>query len=170
MMNNFERRVLINFLNEFKKIESCKLIYKASNDKMKFHAICDNIHNTVTVINVAGEFIFGGFTTNSWDDHSSYKEDKDAFIFSLKNSVKIPSKIEIKNDQKEFAIFCSPIKGPSFGIHEIDITLDKNIEISGSSKLGFVYSYIEESNFSDYLAGASDFYSFDIEVFSIVFE
>jgi hypothetical protein len=45
------------------------LLYKATRDGFtvkKFHDLCDNVPNTVTIIRNNLNFIFGGFTSARW--------------------------------------------------------------------------------------------------------
>ena len=71
-----------------KNIKDIKKLYQATIDgdgAINFHSRCDNIPNTLTVIQSAGNRRFGGFTTQVWESVESYiyKDDKSAFLFSL---------------------------------------------------------------------------------------
>lgn len=69
------------------------LIYKGSRDGFaatKFHQNCDNKGPTVTVIKSKNGYIFGGYTSQSWDSSGSYKPDNKAFLFTLTNPHDIP--------------------------------------------------------------------------------
>ncbi len=68
-------------------------IYRASTDLFtaaKFHQLCDGKGPTLTIIKATGDFIFGGYTTVNWDQSNSYKEDFNAFLFSVNNLAKYP--------------------------------------------------------------------------------
>ena len=69
-----------------KEIKEIKKLYQAiidGGDPNIFHTKCDNIPNTLTLIKSVGNRRFRGFTSNSWDSISEYKNDKNAFLFSL---------------------------------------------------------------------------------------
>lgn len=94
------KKSLLNFVNEFKQVAKLQLLYRASDDGYEaknFHQKCDDIPNTVTLVRSSNGNVFGGFTTQKWDSHSGYKEDKFAFLFSLINIETITRKFRIKN-------------------------------------------------------------------------
>jgi hypothetical protein len=68
--------------------DQLKLLYRGSLHGFTatdFHAKCDNIAKTLTVIKTESGDIFGGYTEATWNapsDGTCYKEDKNAFIFS----------------------------------------------------------------------------------------
>jgi len=82
---------LLQFSNE----TNFTLIYQASKDGFglkDFHLKCDNITNTLMIIQTTDSFILGGFTTLSWfrpinNNTDTYKYDDNAFIFSLTNAL-----------------------------------------------------------------------------------
>ena len=68
-----------------------KLLYKATpeeNTRDDFHRKCDNKGATVTIIETTKGRRFGGYTSLSWDSSSQWKNDKEAFLFSLDNDKK----------------------------------------------------------------------------------
>ena len=73
-----------------------------------FHSMCDNKLNTLIVININGRLI-GGFTKLSWDGNG-YKEDREAFLFSVELGKVIPIDANFGN-----AIWCHNSYGPIFG-------------------------------------------------------
>ena len=109
-----------------KKIKGIKKLYQATIDggeASNFHSKCDNIPNTLTIIKSKGNRRFGGFTSETWETKLCYKNDKNAFLFSL-DKKKI---YNYKNDN--FAIFCYDISGPSFGYNGKGLNI---IGISGN--------------------------------------
>ena len=95
-----------------KKVLGIKKLYQATIDgeeSSKFHSKCDGIKNTITLIKSAGNRRFGGFTSESWDTSSVYKDDNDCFLFSLDKHKIYP----IKDNRK--AIACYSGYGPVFG-------------------------------------------------------
>ena len=60
------------------------LIYRATRDGFSarnFHEKCDGVSNTLTIVKAINLNIFGGFTTQPWDQSGEYISDKNAFIF-----------------------------------------------------------------------------------------
>lgn len=112
-----------------------KLIYRASEHHCngeQFHESCDNQGSTVVVIKSSHGWIFGGYTTQSWNNaHKSssdcmsflkelhflgvYKDDPEAFIFTLKNPHDIPPTRYMKRKESDCAIGCISDVGFSFG-------------------------------------------------------
>ena len=70
-----------------KDFKYLKRLYKASSDGEEastFHQLCDNIENTISLVETGGHRRFEGFTTQTWNQVSSYtKTDQHAFVFSL---------------------------------------------------------------------------------------
>ena len=74
-------------LCEFNWGDKFKLFYRASEHGFGSNAIhskCDDKRKTLTIFKGNG-FIFGGFTSTSWDSSGQYKSDPNAFLFSLTN-------------------------------------------------------------------------------------
>ena len=68
---------LVNWLKESRTItnDSDKLLYRASRNgwaASNFHSCCDSKGPTVTVVK-SGNYIFGGYTDQSWDSKSCIK-------------------------------------------------------------------------------------------------
>ena len=77
ILSSDERQTLINWLKESRTIinDSVKLLYRASRDgwaASNFHSCCDSKGPTVTVVK-SGNYIFGGYTDQSWDGKSFFK-------------------------------------------------------------------------------------------------
>ena len=76
--------------NESKKFKT-SLLYRKSRDGDSyntFHNLSDNQGTTLVLYKSNEGFIIGGYTPLDWDNHSSWKHDKDSFLFSLtKNKV-----------------------------------------------------------------------------------
>ncbi len=70
-----------------KEVKEIKKLYQITiegDGSVNFHSKCDNIPNTLVLIKSAGNRRFGGFTSQVWESTSgSYKDDKNAFLFSL---------------------------------------------------------------------------------------
>jgi len=108
-----------------KEVKELKKLYQASIDgdsSTNFHSRCDNIPNTLTIIKSAGNRRFGGFTTQVWDspENFTYKDDKNAFLFSLDKQKIYP----YNNDGN--AIECYKGYGPTFGKVHSSIYIGSN--------------------------------------------
>jgi len=75
---------------------SFKLLYRGTRDGFtadKFHTLCDNKKNTVTLVTSTLKKIFGGFAEENWNITSNYKNSKNAFLFSITEKDKFKIKI-----------------------------------------------------------------------------
>lgn len=161
-------------LCQFRNEQEWTLLYRASEHGFKasdFHAKCDNIPKTLTVIKSSNGNIFGGYTDQSWDSDSFYKSDPNAFLFSLTNLYKQPVKIKINPTNSNMAIYCSSENGPSFGSFTDDLAISSrgtNNMKEGASKLSSTFqlaNYPQGSDGSNFLAGSTYFHINEIEVF-----
>ena len=104
-----------------KEVKYFKRLYKASTDGEEastFHKLCDNIENTISLVKTGGHRRFGGFTTQTWNQVSSYtKTDQHAFVFSL-DKLKI---YPYTNNGR--AIRCDNNYHPTFGVGYCDFRL-----------------------------------------------
>ena len=108
-----------------KKVKGLKKLYQATIDgdgPINFHSRCDNFPNTLTIIKSAGNWRFGGFASETWESTTSYiyKDDKNAFLFSL-DKQKIYS---YKGGGK--ALECCKDWGPTFGVELSSIFIGAN--------------------------------------------
>ena len=76
ILSSDQRETLVNWLKESRTNESdsIELLYRASRDRWSasnFHSCCDNNGPTVTVVR-SGNYIFGGYTDQSWDGKSCF--------------------------------------------------------------------------------------------------
>ncbi|CAF0911789.1 unnamed protein product [Didymodactylos carnosus] len=78
-------------LNEFSGRENQRwtLIYQGTRDgfaAQDFHRHCDGKGPTVTLLqSKAGGYLFGAYTTVSWSSQRGYRQDSQAFLFTLTN-------------------------------------------------------------------------------------
>ena len=137
-----------------------KLLYKASVDgdlSSTFHTKCDNISNTLVLIQATKDKRFGGFTTQTWDGEDVNKKDKHCFIFSIDNM-----KVYDINKGVE-AINCNPDLGPVF-INQIKL-LDKFFTQGGSTnKKGKTFDTKEDFEIN---GGAEKFGVKEVEVYHV---
>jgi hypothetical protein len=149
-----------------------KLQYRATRDGFSgenFHSKCDGIANTLTVIKSEHGNIFGGFTEKGWKSTRRFVADPKAFIFSLVNKENKPFKAVCTNS--EFAIYCRPSFGPSFGSVFGDITImaSSNANRNSFSYFGSSYKHADYQFATEkaktILAGSHKFQTVEIEVF-----
>ena len=163
-------------LCEFNSKDGFKLLYRASEHGFglnDFYSKCNGKENTLTILKAGvTSFIFGGFTTKSWDSSShQYKSDSDAFLFSLTNKDNQPCKMKINSSQHQQAIYCYSGYGPSFGNDDICIKSNSNTNTDSYSNLGGTYTHPKyaygTNEAQSFLAGSYRFQLSEIEVFQI---
>jgi hypothetical protein len=167
--------------NEFFKLcefdgfgQKLKLLYRGTLhgfSSSMFHARCDNISKTLTVVKAADESgnILGGYTEATWNASPEgpfcYKEDADAFLFSLANRENTPVKVNIAIGKVKHAIIVSNDYGPIFGNCEFFINLDKFNEKESSCRIGSTFKLPKFSHLSNDLQ--RNFKIEEIEVFKL---
>ena len=115
LLNSWLSPTLQNIFKENDPVHyKTKLIYSSENDDDKissFHKYCDGIAPTLILIETKEGFRYGGFTIQCWEskEESIFKEDKNAFIFSLDTE----KKYDVTDPTK--SIQCSKFWGPYFG-------------------------------------------------------
>ena len=153
-----------------KEVKELKKLYQATIDgdgALNFHSKCDNIPNTLVLIKSAGNRRFGGFTTQTWDNSGQYKDDKNAFLFSLDKQKIYP----YKNNKK--AIFCSEIYGPVFGtgytIKLDDYPIQEKHLYTFESDPICSYKFDGDNNALSESGDGSWIYAIEYEVFQVIF-
>ncbi len=128
------------------------------------------IRTLLTILKAKGSnFIFGGFTSVSWDSFSEDKSDPNAFIFSLTNGDNQPVKIKIHPNRHRRAIYFHSSWGPTFGCDISLVENDNNPTMDSYSKLGSSYPHPQYKCVTDeaqtFLAGSYRFKLDEIEVY-----
>ena len=129
------------------------------NEYQTFHNLCDNRGATLTIFKLNDGNILGGYTTKSWDcSTNNWKQDQNAFLFSLTENVKCVT----NNNSNYNAIYCYQAHGPYFeAIRFYSKKMDEPY-IYGSS------SYYTESN-KLYPGKSGAYYKAqEVEVFKII--
>jgi hypothetical protein len=179
-VNSFKSEILTDLKQCLELIDLCdfspndkwSLLYRATRDGFgsnDFHSKCDGHSNTLTLLKAKqSSYIFGGFTTVSWDGSSWWKSDPNAFIFSLTNKDNKPLKMTIKPNKHEFAICCHSGHGPMFG-EDINIYNNANTTMDSNSRLGFAFKHpqyaLGTNEALTFLAGSQKFQLDEIEVY-----
>ena len=157
-----ELELIIRKINKSSKKITLNLIYKATADSDRaadFHNKCDEVQNTLVLIETDKGKRFGGYTSVNWKGNCIDKMDEDAFIFSL-DKMKI-----YENIPGEKAIGCYPKFGPVFLGCQIRI-YDKAFHKGGTTyEKGLNYKTTEDFELND---GERLFNVKDIEVYEVI--
>jgi BTB/POZ domain-containing protein KCTD9 len=185
-VNSFKGQILTNAQQYFELIKVCEfspndkwtLLYRGTRDGFgakDFHSKCDCHSNTLTILKAKeSEFIFGGYTTVTWESSAGFKfkSDPNAFIFSLTNKDNKPVKMNIDPDpnRHDFAIYCRSSCGPSFGGGvDLCIANNANTTMDSYSFLGRTYKHPQyeygTNEAKSFLAGSYRFQLDEIEVY-----
>ena len=157
--------------------KSFTLLFRAARDGFsvsKFHQKCNGQDNTVTIVKTTNDYIFGGYTSVSWDSSSSYKYDQNAFLFSLRRAgVSSNQRFNIISNYQN-AIYCNQGYGPTFGAgHDFVVRDSTTTSFSGTSTPNTFYTsynYHYSNNhyeFHSVFAGSSSFIAQELEVYKI---
>ena len=175
-----------NYSFENMNLTNISLLYRGSRDGFKssdFHRLCDNQGETLVIIKSTDNYIFGGYTSISWnstkwngkcgsDNNARRKGNGLEFIFTLKNPHNIPpSKFNIQKCWLDHSICCDINLGPIFGCNDIRIENNCNIK---SNSFGYYDFKPGEYCFDDttgkkrmLFTGSSTYKVEEIEVFKI---
>ena len=153
------------------QIKSIKKLYQATIDggePINFHLKCDNIPNTLTLIESKEKRRFGGFTSLCWEssEEDTAKNDINAFLFNLDMKEIYP----VKTLEGKDAIRCKKDWGPVFGRGK-DIGLEGN-PIKNNSLMIFqsTYDYHGKTNSLSEDSNYCGIYAKDYEVFQIIYK
>ena len=140
-----------------KEIKGINKLYQATvhGDSAKnFHLKCDDIPNTLVVIQSAGVRRFGGFTSKEWKSPDQYsgESDKNAFLFSLDKQqiydYNGKENYAYYDENRKYAIYRNKYTGPVFGgtqIYQGNFNYNFSIYI-GSNCIQSKSSYTNESD------------------------
>ncbi len=110
--NEKYNKTLKNWINPNMKIKA-ELLYRLTRDGdefQTFHNLCDNKGITLLLVKLIDGNILGGYITKDWDTSGNWKQDQNAFVFSLTQNVKC-----ITNSNNNYnAFFCHSNYGPYF--------------------------------------------------------
>ncbi|EXX67240.1 hypothetical protein RirG_116190 [Rhizophagus irregularis DAOM 197198w] len=140
-----------------------ELLLRGSRDGFtpkKFHELCDDKPNTITIIKIKGtEEILGGYNPLKWESHGGWIKTMDSFIFSF-DSKNIKNAI-ISNIQKTHeALFCGCKNGPDLA----DIIITSSDEF-----MDYDRKYYEMRHYEKRIRDMNgDFPMEDYEVFQII--
>jgi BTB/POZ domain-containing protein KCTD9 len=149
-------------------------LYRGTRDgfgAQDFHSKCDNKSPTLSICKTHdSSYIFGGFTTVSWESPTVAKLDPNAFLFSLTNKDNKPVKMKVDPNKRQYAIRCHSGYGPIFGFGgDIHIDNNANTTMDSFSNLGWTYKHPQyrfgTNEAKTFLAGSCQFQLDEIEVY-----
>ncbi|EXX61290.1 uncharacterized protein OCT59_027143 [Rhizophagus irregularis] len=150
----------IKITDEIKTAYKFNLLLRGSRDGFtveKFHEICDNQSNTITIVKVKDSTeILGGYNPIEWESNNdgNFGTTNDSFIFSFMSSDDIESYILSRVRDENCAIFNYNASGPRFG---------DDLVLSGDFGNCYNYDYEKKIREND-----DDFYVEEYEVFQIL--
>jgi hypothetical protein len=161
-------------LSKMIQYRKCVLIYRATVDGFKaqdFHAKCNDIENTVTVIKNDLNYVFGGYTQAKWSSRNCFNSDTEAFIFSLRrNGVSTDDKLMVKDHIHAIHSYSDRLIAFGYG-HDICIINESNIKLG--SYTNYSISFEKPKNCFDvdlksFLAGNyNNWFTTEIEIYQI---
>ena len=164
-------------LGDLSLADNFRLIYRGSLHGFgakDFHAKCDNVDKTLTLIKTTQSFIFGGYTSVAWDSSNQFKQDQDAYVFSLVNKDDKPIRLNFDAYNGNYSIYCGSSYGPVFGAgKDFQIADNSQENMKSLSNLGYSYGYknahfpykYKSSEAQAFLAGSYNFQISEIEVY-----
>jgi len=164
LLDKLQRKLVADWVGWGK----ASLLYKATRDgfaSLVFHAKCDNKGPTLMVIRSTGGYIFGGYTSQSWDSSGVYKIAPGSFLFTITNPNSIPpTKYLLTNESHANAIYCGQGYGPTFGGgHDLHISNNSN---GSNCSVAFPSSYRDTiGHGAATFTGSGSFLVADIEIY-----
>jgi hypothetical protein len=156
-----------------------KLLYRGSRDGFNaasFHAKCNAVIPTLTVIRSTTGYISGGYAAMSWAGNtysdmswagSGYRQSHDNWIFSLH-----PTPLKLVCSNPIGAQYAHPSFGPTFGAgHDLYVcdSMQSNSNLSSPNSYQTKDPQYPNTNYtSTTLFGATNFTVAEIEVFQVV--
>ena len=144
-----------------------KLLYKATleeNTRDDFHRKCDNKGATVTLIETTKGRRFGGYTSLSWSSNEGWKDDKEAFLFSLDND----KKYDVIQDAK-YKVYSGKGYGQWFGYGgNIGLAREKNYFIGNDTHWENFGDKCYSTTVENELSGGINFNISKMEVYQIL--
>jgi len=164
-----ESKMICDWINPNVNIKT-KLLYRVSRDGDGadiFHKYCDNKGPTITFAKISNGYRFGGYSGISWTSQGGWVKDKDAFLFSLNN------KLKIMNNNTDTTVYHGSDCGPDFGNGSAELLLNDYYEFltrkknfCNDSKSGFTFKNKDLVGVET--KGRYNFDVEDYEVYSII--
>ena len=127
LLESKKNNEFIKKLLEWSGFKKMKLLYRGTRDgdsSKNFHEKCDNKGPTITLCQHEKGYIFGGFSSNSWNSDSGYSSSPNSFLFSLTNIFETEAiKFPLKDNNSNHSVYNNISNGPTFGNgHDLNIT------------------------------------------------
>jgi len=137
-----------------------------------FHRCCDNKGPTLVLIK-SGEYIFGGYTSKSWESADKFKADDHSFLFTLispSGTQPIRLSAEPSADRNNGGILCRTRLGPCFGSKSY-FKLKVSNAVEGYNYLPATNTgFICPPNVTRAFTPEQDFNIRELEIFKVNFE
>ena len=165
-----EKQMICDWINPNVDIKT-KLLYRVSRDgdgANIFHKYCDNKGPTITFAKISNGYRFGGYSGISWTSQDKWVKDKDAFLFSLNN------KLKIMNNNTGTTVYHGKSYGPDFGNSSDELIINYNSSkcLTGKNNYcndsGSVFSFKNKDLVGVDTKGQYKFDVEDYEVYSII--
>jgi hypothetical protein len=157
------------------------LLWRGNRDGFtarRFHHLCNEHANTLTLILDPDGNVFGGFTPVEWESsapgekygHAKGDDSLRSFLFTLTNLHGVPpQKFALRKERKKYAIYCTSTRCTGFckGIAALDNCNTNRDSWTWIGTRYDDYSYVNDTRFGDFFTGAQDFTVKEIEVFEI---
>jgi len=170
ILSHDQVRIIDSWIDEDMSGFGTKLLYRASRDGRQasnFHDKCDNQGPTITVIRSTGGYIFGGFCDTPWSCEGRYKASPKAFTFTIKCCSGLgPTKMKLKQNKMEEAVYHRSDYGPSFG-DDIDVFYTVNSISKSHTNVGRYYELPPGQEGDTFLTGSRYFDVSEVEVFRV---
>ncbi len=181
ILNNEEKKLISNWIDQ-KKTINFYLLFSTDKDgdsSSTFHAYCDGVFPTVTIVLDTLGRKFGGYSTQNWSQSTigqSCSRAPCSFIFNL-SYIK---KYDLIDQLSTSAIYRSNSNGPNFGGNDLSIAsgctsntnsfCNKSAYNTGNNPMMMGFIYNTENNNLLGISGSTNFQVTKYEVFKVVFE
>ena len=159
-----EKKLICDWISVDRKV-NMTLLYKATRDgdsSSAFHNKCNGKSPTLTLVKTSNGYRCGGFTSLPWDSFRDYKEDNDAFVFSMDTR----SKYKSTNSN---SIYCDSDYGPTFG-DGYDLCLENGFLTAANSNRCNCPSTYKTVKQSELTGGEYNFTVKECEVYLITYD
>lgn len=165
-MSQFSSGFFKQILSDFSSNPKLELLFQGSKhgfSSSQFHTLCNGKGPTLTLIRNDLGYLFGAFTSLSWNSNGSWYSDSTAFLFSFDLQKKFT---QFQN--QSYAVYMDPNYGPTFGNgHDIYIASDCNSNTSSHVNMNTTYS-LNDSKLEDMRGSNRNFRVEDYAVYKVL--
>jgi hypothetical protein len=165
--NANETTLIHNWINPKVKNLEFSQIYKGSKYNFSaeiFHKLCDNNSPTLILFECDNGARSGGYTTKNWSGDGQYKNDANAFLFSIDNQ----TKYSINSGDSSNAIYCRSNLLCAFGNGYDLAILDQSKKFQSISNFPITYGCYGKK-IGLLTGGFQQFYLKEIEVYIVLY-